>query len=946
MMWARRRIGTVGVWVAKRVLDTSWWTPVDLAYSAWLRAARENAGGSVGLVRRMAKYLRQTGSLQEVPERWASDLSTNEGADWANRTIASWETGSGGKRQPRHPAEPLVREALVQTVDALAPAPPREMAWATFRDVLEAFVKDRIERQNRGGATEQDYAARVRAVRERNAQRHQFLATWPSTSSLIDPLTLGLGSWAFDGQLPPYVPRTIDTCLALRLQTTGITTISGPPKSGKSRSVLETLQRRYPEAVTWWVNPSPTGLPLVVAAAKKAPDPEKPEFVVLDDAGLIGTDPAGGLTAQRLHDLAAACSHLVVVVHDETLAGWEHQLSHRTQDSRDARSLGVTRELMDLLEHRIRYGSVLDDDETVPAVAAYEGADPRVNGFDLTRLAETFAGVQTLLANARKMLETPISVEAALLEAAIDASIALPAGTTPDIFEALAKTHYRRRQPNRPCRPQLFEAAFDNLTTGITAGSPHAILTTTDHIAYRLMDALAPELQHPDRDVMDTLKTSKLSENFCGKAALNTGGWHLRNNQIDSGRRAFTEAANRGNNLAMFNLGLLAHETGEAETARRWWECAAEAGRAEAMFNLGAIAHETGEAETARRWWERAAEAGYTSAMVYLANLSVKEGDEERARAWWERAAEAGDSTAMFMLGRLTEEEGAIEVARTWLERAAANGDGTAMVRLGALAGKEGDMETAGVWWERAANSNNPNAEAMFWLGTLSHEQGDQTAARSWWKRGAEAGDAKAMNSLGSLANKSGDRKAARTWWERGADGGDGKAMFNLGNLAHKAGDQETARRWWARAAGAGDTNAMNNLGVLADRAEDPETARDWWERAANNENPNAEAMLFLGKLDYKAGNLESARTWWERAAEAGETTAMLILGHLLDRGGNDAARLWWERAAGGGNVEAMEALAGLAEDQDNDIEAEQWRARAAEMRGNSGNDLRRRGAL
>jgi hypothetical protein len=268
------------------------------------------------------------------------------------------------------------------------------MDWATFREVLEAFAAERLERQHRGGGAE-----KARAGRERDEQRHQFLAAFPSPAGLIDPLALGLGSWAFDSGrgLPPYVHRTADHGLALRLAAPGITTVSGAPKSGKSRSVLETLQREHPDAITWWVNPSPTVLPLVVQAAKKASDEkEKPAFIVLDDAGLIGTDPAGGLTARRLHDLAAACTQLVVVVHNETLAAWEHQLTHRTPNDVDTHSIGASRELMDLLQHRIRYDSVLNGDETAPAAEAYEHADSRVKSFDLTRLAETLAGVDML----------------------------------------------------------------------------------------------------------------------------------------------------------------------------------------------------------------------------------------------------------------------------------------------------------------------------------------------------------------------------------------------------------------------------------------------------------------------------------------------------------------------------------------------------------------------
>ena len=149
-----------------------------------------------------------------------------------------------------------------------------------------------------------------------------------------------------------------------RLKGPGITTVTGAPKSGKSRSILETLRRQHAEALIWWVNPSPTVLPRVVENAKKAKGNERPNFIVLDDAGLIGPDPTNGITAQRLTDLASACAHLIVVIHSQALAQWSRQLTEHARGDFTSAGIGVTWELMDLMGQSIRYEPVLDDDET------------------------------------------------------------------------------------------------------------------------------------------------------------------------------------------------------------------------------------------------------------------------------------------------------------------------------------------------------------------------------------------------------------------------------------------------------------------------------------------------------------------------------------------------------------------------------------------------------
>ena len=88
----------------------------------------------------------------------------------------------------------------------------------------------------------------------------------------------------------------------------------------------------------------------------------------------------------------------------------------------------------------------------------------------------------------------------------------------------------------------------------------------------------------------------------------------------------WTPLAERGNNLAQYNLGVV-YEHGEgvpkdAKIAVKWYTLAAEQGDATAQFSLGLI-YRNGKGipqnyETAVKWYTFAAEQGYTKAQYNL----------------------------------------------------------------------------------------------------------------------------------------------------------------------------------------------------------------------------------------------------------------------------------------------------------------------------------------
>jgi hypothetical protein len=137
----------------------------------------------------------------------------------------------------------------------------------------------------------------------------------------------------------------------------------------------------------------------------------------------------------------------------------------------------------------------------------------------------------------------------------------------------------------------------------------------------------------------------------------------------------WTPLAERGNNLAQYNLGVV-YEHGEgvpkdAKIAVKWYTLAAEQGDATAQFSLGLI-YRNGKGipqnyETAVKWYTFAAEQGYTKAQYNLGLMHYNgEGvllDFVYAHMWADISASKGSGLAMKLLKLLTEKMNSTQIA-------------------------------------------------------------------------------------------------------------------------------------------------------------------------------------------------------------------------------------------------------------------------------------------
>lgn len=161
----------------------------------------------------------------------------------------------------------------------------------------------------------------------------------------------------------------------------------------------------------------------------------------------------------------------------------------------------------------------------------------------------------------------------------------------------------------------------------------------------------------------------------------------------------------------------------------------------------------------------------------------------------------------------------------------------------------------------------------------------------------------------------------AGVWYEKAAGAGSIKAAFLAGKYFDLG--TEKSRLWLNKAAVAGSVEAMIGLCesyVALEKESEYELSRKWCEKVAETGNTDvmnwiATNHLSLGKY---STDVNLAIKWFEKAAAIGDSSAMMNLGDLYDRGDGDlkpdmlTARSWYEKALKAGHPTAASSLDAL----------------------------------
>lgn len=220
---------------------------------------------------------------------------------------------------------------------------------------------------------------------------------------------------------------------------------------------------------------------------------------------------------------------------------------------------------------------------------------------------------------------------------------------------------------------------------------------------------------------------------------------------------------------------------------------------------------------------------------------------------------------------------------------------------------------------QKAIDKYPDNARFRFQFGRSLLATSNYKEALKQFHIAADLGSTVALNAIGSVYQSGDglprDLVEAAKWYKKAADVNDMAGLYNVG---------------WFYRDGAGDI------------PQDYVKAKYWFERSA--QHGNTSAMVELASL-YEKGNGvpqsdEIALRWYNAAASGGDTDAMHALGdkHYFGNGAvKDVTKAfdWYKRASAGGNVAAMHSLAvlydngtGVTLDQ---TEATNWFLKAAE---------------
>jgi hypothetical protein len=434
------------------------------AYVAWLEAAITASGGNKSEFGRRIKTAGRRGLDRAQQDAWnLHKFGSNTVHGWLQGRVppdnSSLPNSSGRSEDVVSLPRGHLRSAMADVVEEVAPEPPGDVPpeyGSSFRALADVYAARKHPRQA-GGAQRGTEAIRAKAKRRQIRQVEDWLiGSADETPTEIDPLLLNLGSWLIDGSLPPYVPRDADDQLRELVagRQPNPVVIVGPPKSGKTRSLLEALRMERRSSRVWWVRPC-LGATRAIAEAIERDSNTEELVIVLDDLQLhsIG-QPPDGLTGNLLTRLTESEAKVIVTIHTKDFGELQaHSLDHR-QIETDARgNIGSDPVLAALLSVApIEYPSALTDDEMGRLPDKLQDAvnNHHLDTQRLRLLGEVLAAVDQLMSiceAARVDHERPHRW--AIISAALDGAHLYPSSCTFELLAQLTEWAFTRFAPTK-----------------------------------------------------------------------------------------------------------------------------------------------------------------------------------------------------------------------------------------------------------------------------------------------------------------------------------------------------------------------------------------------------------------------------------------------------------------------------------------------------------------
>ncbi|WP_117195221.1 tetratricopeptide repeat protein [Rhizobium terrae] len=185
---------------------------------------------------------------------------------------------------------------------------------------------------------------------------------------------------------------------------------------------------------------------------------------------------------------------------------------------------------------------------------------------------------------------------------------------------------------------------------------------------------------------------------------------------VDACRVAFETT---GNPRFAYQLGRALNKTQQADQAMSAYNAAVQAGYPAAKVNFGMLMGRLGDEKSEFKLYTEAAQSGnvlaaYNLGVAYRDGLGTRP-DVKKALTWFEKAATEGDDTAAFNIGAIYDEGHLVpqddQTAIAWYDLAAQRGNTDAMINLGLMyeagEGIEANVQKAAEMYRKAAENGD-----------------------------------------------------------------------------------------------------------------------------------------------------------------------------------------------------------------------------------------------
>ena len=851
------------------------------SYRAWMAALLT----SVGSIAEIRRIITKTNGIGDPDYHSLRKLANSS-------TIAHWF----GNRASLPAQEPkIVLSRLLDLMEMAVPVRPQgAIEGLAFSEVI-----DRLRLQRIANFTNRTDDAKI------NSQLYDlgFVAFPVESVDAFDIDRLGLESGLTDGELPKYCPRDQDAVLRTFLDSTSQNSllVSGPYKSGKTRTLIESLKGSA--LLGWqvyWITPARQTEEVFLKLLDGIKS--NTNIFILDDLQRFGFGKNIGKDQHFVKCLTAK-GKILSTIGAKDLASWQvSRVDHSLEETLPTSSFVSGDFIGNLNEVHIRLEAELSDEE-LELADKYFG--DRFLKNDLRRLASFFSSKEAIQARVSAMLNGEDEFTRAFVKAMVDQRILSPWGETKLNFR-----HFVEHQINLTnvlWDDKKFEETLDYALRPISPGGPHAVLVKNleDRKLLQLSDA-----------AWEAIKPNSWSPNGLEKLFSDPpeAAWQIASaGYVNQAVNYLQSLSNAQDDKGFYVLGLCLKELKMIPEAIASFEKAALKNNLDAVNEVAILFFESGDLIQSEKWFERLIESKDPSWILNLGRFYFRTGRTGKALTtldhYWLLGGD--DEEALNLLGQCKYKSGLPSEGRKIFEDLVNRGHTECLIDIGNGYELEGNFDMAHETFLKAILAGDEGARIN--LGNMFYRQGKFSEAERAWLECLKY--AKDPETKGTVENKIGciyldlkDYEIAGTYFEKALKHGDAFAAANLAEIAKFFGHTDEALLRYEESIALGLNDGYLLLGNFLSKLGRAEEAKVTYLKGATR--LHADCTAALGNFEANAANYQAAIYLYLKSVDLGCKWVYYNLSRCYSSvGDHESFKYWASRGVESGNEDCVELL-------------------------------------